>query len=203
MRTTLEEMVEPAKTALLVLDVQNDFCQDEPRRQMIPRVASVLEAARHAGVTVVYVQNTVLPGGLSDSSADLARRARIGLRTSATLDGTDGHRFVPEVAPLDGDLVVRKHRASAFNGTTLDTILRSAGIETVVLVGTATQGSVINTAYGGIGLNYYVVVVRDAVSSWRDDLHQAAMLLMENAVNEMTDVATLATAWTEAPAAAA
>jgi ureidoacrylate peracid hydrolase len=187
--------VSPASTALLVVDVQNDFCRDEPRQKMLPHVERVLEGARTAGVMVVYVQNTTLTGGMSDSPADLARRKKIGLRADATVEGTDGHRFVDRIAPREGDPVVRKHRLSGFTNTTLDTILRSAGIETITIVGTATQGCVINTAYSGVALNYYVVVVRDAVASWRLDLHDAALLLMENTINEVISADELLLAW--------
>ena len=75
---TLEDTVSPAHTALLVTDVQNDFCRDEPRQAMIPHIARLLEAARQSGVEVVYIQNTVLPDGLKDRSegTQLQRRVR-------------------------------------------------------------------------------------------------------------------------------
>jgi ureidoacrylate peracid hydrolase len=198
LRTSLAEIVAPSTTALLVVDVQNDFCRDEPRRAMLPFIERVLAGAREAGVTVLYVQNTVLPGGLSDAPADLSRRKRIGLRTDVTIEGTEGHRFVDLIAPREGDPVVRKHRLNGFTNTTLDTILRSAGIETIVITGTATQGCVINTAYGGVALNYYVVVVRDGVASWRRDLHDAAIFLMENTINEVVDADELLATWASA-----
>ena len=195
LRTTLTEVASPATTALLVVDVQNDFCRDEPRQSMLPVVERVLAGARAAGVMVVYVQNTVLPGGLSDSPADLARRRKVGVRTDVTIDGTEGHRFVERIAPRPGEPVVRKHRLNSFVNTTLDTILQSAGIETIVITGTATHGCVINTAYGGVALNYYVVVVRDAVASWRRELHDAAVFLMENTINEVVNADDLLGVW--------
>src|SRR6516165_6420421 len=119
----LPATVAPAHTALLVIDVQNDFCKDAPRKAMIPKLRRLLDAARVASVTVIYVQNTVLPGGLSDCPADLIRRQKLGINTEVTIDGTWGHRFVDELAPVVDDPIIRKHRLSALTGTTLDTVL--------------------------------------------------------------------------------
>jgi ureidoacrylate peracid hydrolase len=185
----------PSHTALLVIDVQNDFCRDAARKAMIPRIRRVLDAARASGVTVIYVQNTVLPGGLSDSPADLARRRKLGINTEVTIDGTWGHQFVDELTPAEGEPVIRKHRLSALIGTTLDTVLRSRNIQTIVCTGTATHGCVINTAYTAIALNYYVVVVEDCVASWKPDLHESALFLMRNTINSVVDSETLLSAW--------
>jgi nicotinamidase-related amidase len=195
MYETLEETVAPAHTALLVTDVQNDFCKDEFRQAMIPRIARIIEAARQTGVLIIYIQNTVLPDGLSDAPSDLMRRRKLGITTEVTVEGTWGHRIVDQLQPRARDPVVRKHRLSAFVGTTLDTLLRSRNMQTVVITGTATHGCVINTAYGATAHNYYVVVAEDAVASWRKDLHDSALFLMRNTINYVVDTETLITAW--------
>ena len=194
-RQTFEDTVSPASTALLITDVQNDFCKDEFRQAMIPRIARVMDAARSAGVLVVYIQNTVLPDGLSDAPADVVRRQKLGINTEVTIEGTWGHQIVDQLRPRPKDPVVRKHRLSAFVGTTLDTMLRSGSIQTVVVTGTATHGCVINTAYGAIAHNYYVVVAEDAVASWRKDLHDAALFLMCNTINYVVDTDKLIAVW--------
>ena len=195
MYDTFEPTVAPAHTALLVTDVQNDFCKDEPRQAMIPRIARIVEAARKFGVQVVYIQNTVLPDGLSDAPSDLMRRRKLGINTEVTIEGSWGHQIVDPLKPASKEPVVRKHRLSAFIGTTLDIMLRSKAIETVVVTGTATHGCVINTAYGAIAHNYYVVVVEDGVASWRKDLHDSALFLMRNTINYVVDSDQLITAW--------
>jgi ureidoacrylate peracid hydrolase len=191
----LPATVAPAHTALLVIDVQNDFCKDAPRKAMIPKIRRVLDVARAANVAVIYVQNTVLPGGLSDSPSDLMRRRKLGINTEVTIDGTRGHGFVDELAPVAGDPIIRKHRLSALIGTTLDTVLRSRDIRTIVCTGTATHGCVINTAYAAVALNYYVVVVEDCVASWRADLHESALFLMRNTINYVVSSDALLSAW--------
>jgi ureidoacrylate peracid hydrolase len=187
--------VHPSHTALLIIDVQNDFCRDEPRKAMIPRIRRLLDGARAAGVTVIYVQNTVLPRGLSDSPSDIARRRKLGINTEVTIDGTWGQRFVDELTPAESEPVIRKHRLSALINTTLDTVLRSRGIRTIICTGTATHGCVINTAYAAIALNYYVVVVEDCVASWRADLHESALFLMRNTINYVVDSQRLLESW--------
>jgi nicotinamidase-related amidase len=162
---------------------------------MIPHIARLLEVARHRGVEVVYIQNTVLPDGLSDSPADLARRRKLGIDTNVTIDGTWGQQIVDQLAPRPKDPVVRKHRLSGFIGTTLDILLRSRGIETIVCTGTATHGCVINTAYAAIAHNYYVVVVEDCVASWRQDLHESALFLMRSTVNYVVSSDELIRTW--------
>jgi nicotinamidase-related amidase len=202
MYETFEETVNPAHTALLVTDVQNDFCKDESRQAMIPQIARVLEAARRCGVLVVYIQNTVLPDSLSDAPSDVMRRRKLGINTDVTIEGTWGHQIVDPLKPGPKEPVVRKHRLSAFIGTTLDIMLRSKAIQTVVVTGTATHGCVINTAYGAIAHNYYVVVVEDGVASWRKDLHESALFLMRNTINYVTDAGKLIDVWQQHSAAA-
>jgi ureidoacrylate peracid hydrolase len=198
----LRETISPAHTALLVIDTQNDFCRDEARRAMIPCIRRVLDAARASGVAVIYVQNTVLPGGLSDSPADLARRRKLGINTEVTIEGTWGHKFVDELAPLPSEAIIRKHRLSALIGTTLDTVLRSREIQTIVCTGTATHGCVINTAYTAVALNYYVVVVEDCVASWRPEFHESALFLMRNTINYVTHSDELLSSWSGSRAGA-
>jgi nicotinamidase-related amidase len=202
MYETLEETVDPAHTALLVTDVQNDFCKDELRQAMIPQIVRILDAARHCGALVVYIQNTVLPDGLSDAPSDLMRRRKLGINTEVTIEGSWGQQIVDPLKPGPKEPIVKKHRLSAFIGTTLDITLRSKAIETVVVTGTATHGCVINTAYGAIAHNYYVVVVEDGVASWRKDLHESALFLMRNTINYVTDTSKLIDVWQQYSATA-
>lgn len=191
----LGSTVAASHTALLVIDVQNDFCRDAPRQAMIPRIRRLLDVARSASTLVIYVQNTVLPGGASDSPSDLARRRKLGINTDVTIEGSDGWRIVDALQPQPGDPIIRKHRLSALTGTTLDTILRSHGIRTIVCTGTATHGCVINTAYAAIALNYYVVVAEDCVATWKPDLHEAALHLMRSTINYVVDSESLMAIW--------
>ena len=152
-RETLEDAVNPVNTALLVIDVQNDLCQQDCQA-MLPRLQRLLNASRETGVFSVYIQNTMLLDGSSQSPAEIARRKKWGMRPQVTVDGTRGQCIVDQIAPRPTDPIVRKHRMSAFHGTSLDLLLRNRGIETVVCSGVATQGCVLNTAYSALARDY-------------------------------------------------
>jgi len=191
---TLADATSPAHTALLVIDVQNDFsgvdCQ-----AMLPRLQQLIAAAREAGVYVVYVQNSVFPDGSSNSASETARRRRMGRGTQVTVDGTWGQQFVDAVAPRSGEPIVRKHRMNAFVGTDLDMLLRCHGIKTLICTGVATNGCVLNTALMAINLDYYVAVVDDCVASGDRELHSLALQLIRGTVHHTIDAAQLTATW--------
>jgi nicotinamidase-related amidase len=190
----LEEIVGTPHTALLVIDVQKDLCPPE-YAPLYPRLRQVIDAARQAGVFVVYVQNIVLSDGASQSNSEKSRRTYLGMRSEYTLDGTPGAQFMDQIAPEGHDPIVRKHRLNSFEGTNLNLVLRSRGIETIICTGVATHGCVISTSYAAIALDYYVVVVSDCVASWKQDLHEASLLLMRNTMHRVVDSAELMRAW--------
>jgi nicotinamidase-related amidase len=196
--TELAELVDPAHTALIMIDMQRDFIEPDGLfgsmgidlsmyKDSRPRLAALLEAARRAGTTVVHLQNTALPDRMSDSPAQIrfnlrmhkdARRNQPPLRY--TIPGTPGHAFTPEFAPLESEVVVRKYRSSGFWGTNLDMILRSNGIKTVVVGGCTTEGCVESTARDAMFNDYYVVIASDCVASDDRAQHDASMLLMRH-----------------------
>jgi nicotinamidase-related amidase len=195
---TLERTVDPAHTALVVIDVQNDFCLPT-YGPMIARLQRLLEAARAGGVFIVYIQNSVLPG-LSNSPAEIARRQKLGLPVEVSVAGTTGEQIVPAISPKSGEVTVRKHRLNAFAGSDLEMLLRNRAIETVVITGVATHGCVTGTSYAAQGLNYYVVVVEDCVDSWKQDLNGAALHVLRNTMNYVTSSEVLISTWNTAAA---
>ena len=199
--TTLSELVNPEYTALLLIDIQNDFCcqggsfdkmgLDMSMLQQVPRrVKPVLRAARRSGVLVMHIRNTCHPNHVSDSGAwlhMLLKNVGIDLKASmkedqqvlmTTMEGTWGWQEVDEVAPQPGESIIKKHRSSAFIGTDLDMILRSNGIKSVVSVGVATEGCVESTARDAQFFDYYPVLLRDCVATRKSEIHEAAMLVM-------------------------
>jgi nicotinamidase-related amidase len=196
--TELEELVDPAHTALVVIDMQHDFIDADGLfgslgidlsmyKESRPRLAALLAAARTTGTTVIHLQNTALPDRMSDSPAQIrfnlrmhkdARRNQPPLRY--TIPGTPGHAFAKEFTPLENELVVRKYRSSGFWGTNLNMLLRSNGIKTVVVGGCTTEGCVESTARDAMFNDYYVVIAEDCVASDDQAQHEASMLLMRN-----------------------
>ena len=199
--TTMEELVNPKHTALLLIDLQNDFItpggyldnlgRDISRlRGIVERVGQVLEAARSYGIPVVHVQMTMYPKFLSDSSASMrGLLLRTGCMDSDSVDklpplcieGTWGWQIVEELRPLPHEVVVKKNRPSAFIGTNLDIILRSNGMKCVTIVGVLTDSCVMATANDASFLGYYPVLLRDCVASHKQELHEAAFLIMSQA----------------------
>jgi nicotinamidase-related amidase len=186
---TLREVVHPKRTALLVVDMQNDYCgangaldrdggDISMTSAVVPAVQAVLEGARQSGVRVVWIQQTWLTDGVSDSPAWQYMKQRNGIRQERCVDGTWGHRFVDGLAPLEGEPVVRKHRSSGFIATNLDLVLRSSRIETVVVVGVMSEGCVESTARDAAFHDYYVVLTSDAMASDVQAWHDASVLTM-------------------------
>lgn len=196
--TELHELVDPAHTALILVDMQRDFLDPtgvfaqagidvSAYATMRPRLAALLEQARRVGTLVIHLQNTSLPDGRSDSPAQIrfAMRMHDGVRDGRpplryTVPGTPGHEFVSDLAPVADELVVHKYRSSGFWGTNLDMLLRSNGIRSIVIAGCTTEGCVDSTARDALFGDYYVVIAQDCVASDDPAQHEAAMLIMSH-----------------------
>jgi ureidoacrylate peracid hydrolase len=188
MLRTLEEKVDPKHAALVVIDVQNFFCHEDgapgnrtrdmsPIHTMVPRLVELVEAARAAGVLVIYTQAI-------HSEADISPAQRESwLRIIHSDDPTAVHcrdgsweADFYKVAPLTGEPRVKKHRASAFIRTDFDLILRSNGIQTLILTGLSSDGCVESTARDGFMYDYYIVAVDDCMASLRAARHESAII---------------------------
>jgi ureidoacrylate peracid hydrolase len=183
MLRTLDEKVDPSAAALVVVDVQNDFCHDEgafarmgrdvePIRAMVPRLQELIDAARTAGVPVIFLAYTQSDATESDVLVEQRSRGRAGLPYCR--EGTFGVELY-EVAPKPGESVIAKRRYSGFIGTDLDVILRSTGRRTLVMTGIATNGCVEATARDGFMHDYYIVMVDDCCACYSAELHQATL----------------------------
>lgn len=212
--TELEELVDPSRAALVIIDMQRDFVEEGfafdrlgVDMTMYPpvraRIATMLAQARAAGVLVVHVQMTTLPGGLSESPAQLRFNLRLHGQSHTgplryTQQGDPGREFVDELAPRVGELVVPKWRSSGFWGTNLDLLLSSNGIKTAVITGCTTEGCVESTARDALFNDYYVVIVEDCVASDDRAQHDASMLLMRHRFDIATSTDIIAT-WSAEP----
>ena len=196
--TELDELVAPSHTALVVIDMQLDFVEAQGAFGTLgvdlsmydsvrPAVARLLAHARRSAVRVIHIQNTALPDRMSDSPAQirfnlrmhaLARRG--GGPLTYTVPGTPGHEFIDEARPEPGEAVVRKYRSSGFWGTSLSMLLRSNGIQTLVIAGCTTEGCVESTARDALFNDHYVVIAEDCVGSDDPAQHDASLLLMRH-----------------------
>lgn len=191
---TLEEVVRPRHTALLVVDMQNEFCSPDgvpgkngadvaPVRAIIPTLRRLIAAARANGVRVIYFRHTHEPDLRNLSPARLSFYAMLyGGKISPyhAIRGSWGHAIVPELAPAADETVVDKDRSSAFIATNLDLILRSNRAESVVIAGMATHACVESTARDAGFFDYYTVVATDCVADYSPQLHDASLLTLRN-----------------------
>jgi nicotinamidase-related amidase len=155
-----EVRVDPASTALIVVDMQNDFVSDGGRLLVpdaaatIPAIQHLLDLARGSDMRVVFSQ---------DSHRDGDPEWKIWPE-HARVD-TWGWQIVDELAPLEHEMVIPKVRYDAFHGTSLDHHLRLWGIDTVVICGTVANICVHYTAASAALRWYDVVIPRDATSA--------------------------------------
>src|SRR3954453_22540077 len=163
------DRIDPAGTAMIVVDMQNDFVaagaamETPAARAMVPKLAEALKICRSAGIRVIYTAHVHRRDGsdmglFDDMHPPIANRA-------ALVDGTPGVDIYPELAPQPGEHVIKKHRYSGFFGTDLDIILREWGIETVIISGTTTENCCLATARDAMFRNYRVVFLSDATAT--------------------------------------
>lgn len=207
-RRTLEQKLEPTVTAVLIVDMVNDFVHLEGKaavrgnrplghiRRIIPQISELASAARAAGALVVHIQHTTLNSALSNSGPWLD--ARLSAPYSAVdvcMEGTWGQAIIDELQPEPGDAVVQKYRYGAFVGTNCDLILRSRGIETVVCCGASTNVCVEATAREAFSHDYYVILPHDACGSWDAELHNASLRTAGNRYATVSTVGEVVEAW--------
>lgn len=180
---TLEEKVEPRHSAVMVIDVQNDFCHEEGYIQrrgidvsasqaMVGHLENFIEEARKAKVEVVFVQaiynNRYLGGPFKE------RDLRAGVKKERCVEGSWGACFY-RVEPLPGEMVIKKHRYSAFVGTELGNILQEKGIKTLIMTGVTTNVCVESTARDAFMRDYYVVFLEDCTAADSKGVHESAL----------------------------
>jgi nicotinamidase-related amidase len=167
--------IDPKTASLLVMDFQTAvvemFATDKDAR--LTRTARLVEAARAAGVRVIYVVVGFRAGypEVSPKNQSFAPIRESGRFT----EGSGEIEVHAAVAPKPREVVVTKHRVSAFAGTDLEMILRANGIDTLVLAGLATSGVVLSTLRHAADADYRVVVVEDCCGDRDDEVHRVLM----------------------------
>jgi nicotinamidase-related amidase len=170
----MEPQLDQARTAVLSLDLQagivSIYTKDD-KENFLARVASVLVWARNNKFQVIHVRVGFRPG-LPEVSTRNPFFAAIKESTQhqQLFQGSIGE-IHPAIAPLPNEVVVVKHRVSAFFGTDLDMILRANEIDTLILMGIATSGVVLSTALDASDKDYRIFVVSDCCADLDPELH--------------------------------
>jgi ureidoacrylate peracid hydrolase len=192
--TTLSELVDLQYTALVVVDMQNDFAHRNGFfgkggynplgggvraidmtmcEQMAPKLLRLMSAARTAGGKIYHVRSffddRYLPPMLR------LRKRRIGRTADVCPEGKWGSEQLEGFEPQPGDRLITKHVHSAFIGTDLRNVLESDGIKSLIVTGVATEICVESTVRDGCMTGFYIVVPRDCVATYLRDVHERSL----------------------------
>jgi nicotinamidase-related amidase len=163
------------RTSALLMDFQTLIVDNYAAgaEALLDRTAKLIAVARTAGIRVIYVVVGFRPGypEVSDRNATFN-----GLKASGVFAaGAENAKIHPAVTPLADEIVVIKHRVSAFAGTDLDLMLRANGIETLILTGIATSGVVLSTLCHAADADYRLLVVGDCCSDGDEEVHRVLL----------------------------
>ncbi len=216
---TLDEKVAPGHAALVTVDVQNDFCHENgflgrlgaPMgliQAMVPRLDRLLESARERGVPILHIVSYHDEQYASPVVTEQKLRHGLPMELDGRplrdapycLKGTWGADFYG-IRPRPGEEIVVKHRYSGFRSTNLDLLLRSAGIQTVILTGTATNVCVESTARDVYMHDYYLVFVSDGTATTSEGAHQATLANIDQFFGQVATADEIVAAWGAVPLA--
>jgi ureidoacrylate peracid hydrolase len=199
----LARILSPDWAALLVVDVQNDFCHKDGLfgklgldmsgvQAAARRIAALLPAARRAGVPVIFVTMEHEP--LTNSSAWVHRYPVP--RADACVAGTWGAALY-EVTPAPGEPVVAKHRYSPFVGSNIEYMLRARQRMSLLVTGVATNICVESVLRDGFMRDYHVVLVEDCAGAYSERAHQSTVENTRAFLGRVLQSETLLQAWGE------
>ena len=206
--STLADKVDPRLCAVLVVDMQNDFLHPQgkarqqggrelgPMLDIVPRLEAFLRTAREVNVPVIYVKQTTLLGGASNSDVWIDARSRARYSgTDMCLESSWGQEIITELEPHDADHLVNKFRYSGFVGTNLDLLLRSLERRSVIITGTSTNVCVEATAWDAFHHEYFVVLASDVCASWDMSLHDAALTTARSRYATIAETSDILETW--------
>ena len=185
--------VDPARTALILIDMQRDFIEDggacgvlganvKPLQAIVPNVARALAFARQSAMTVAYTRY-----GFRRDLSNLAEQVRLQSRAAGGeygtqgplglmyVEGEPGFEIIPELAPRDGEIVVEKPTFGAFISTNLHAQLQRRGATHLVFCGVTTQCCVESSLREAVDLGYFVLTLEDGCAAFEQELHDATL----------------------------
>ena len=175
-------------TAVLVIDMQNDFASQEkntPERwnqikKFIPNIKKILQSARNNKISVIYTKEMHRASGV-----DLGIEP--DFEEEHCIEGTPGAEIIQELTLEEGDYIVSNKRIySAFMGTDLEILLRGLKVENLILTGAFTDVCVLATALDARALDYRVIIPEDSVVGTNPERHQAALKCIDYVIGYIT-----------------
>jgi nicotinamidase-related amidase len=190
-----EFMLDPATTALVVIDMQRDFLEEggfgaglgndvSLLARVVEPLSRVLDAARGAGMTIVHTREGHRPdladcppaklarGRLAQGIGDMGPKGRILVR------GEEGHDIIDELAPIPGEIVVDKPGKGAFYATDLEPMLRNRRITSLVVTGVTTEVCVHTTVREANDRGFECLVLEDCCGSYFPEFHEVGIRMI-------------------------
>ena len=199
-RGKIAAQLKPDKTALVVVDVQNDFCDVKGAfgkrgfglahvEQSVENLLPFVEECRKSNIRVVFVRT--LHNNWTDSDTWVARMAGAGREMLICRPDTWGAEFY-RVSPQANDFITTKHRFSGFVGTDLNLVLKARGIETLLMTGVASNVCVETTARDAYNLDYQIILVEDCCGAFSAEEHASTITNISKYFGTVSDSKTLA-----------
>lgn len=184
------------RTALLIVDLQNDFLHADgayargkavlpTATQLIANMKSVVDAMRAAGGWIISTQFTLVPGrGGEPMISPHLQQLRPFLRKGDFQPGAWGHSLIDELAPAD--FVIEKVAYSAFYMTRLEFVLKKAGIDTLMIGGIVTNGGVASTLRDAHVRDFHTVLLTDGCAAFSQEAHEASIASLGTVAPKLT-----------------
>ena len=194
------EKISPSSTALLVIDVQCDyFCKGgiidlmgydyQANEVIIPRLTEFIAAARPYVNKIIFTRQTMYPYLRSPVVVEHYTRVKM-IRPF-----NPGNEEFYETVPAPDDIILPKHRYSAFIGTPLDSILRANAIRTLILTGVATNVCVESTARDGFMMDYHIVVASDLTAGVSEEVKRMSLYNIGTFFGEVVESERIISTW--------
>jgi ureidoacrylate peracid hydrolase len=185
-REFVYDNLDPRRTAIVVVDMQNAFMLPgvahalcPMAREIVPNINRLAQAVRASGGTVVWIKTTYTADTLNEWSTyyDLRGPEQNAKRAEALAAGSKGHELWAELDAREGDLTVEKKRFSAFiqGSSNLADVLRERGIDTVLITGTVTGVCCESTARDAMMCNFKTIMITDGNAAMTDEDHNASL----------------------------
>ncbi len=199
--TQLAEQIRPLRTALLLVDMQNDFVDDEGVfvkqwgktnhwiKPIIPWCQKLLGVARQSGVTVVHLRV------INDLLRNPVSWHHFWGPPACAIEGTWGAELIDELQPAGDEPVITKYTYDGFVGTPLDSLLKKLSVTTLVLAGVDSDVCVRDTAAHGFALGYVPVFAREALAADNELAHAGALQSLAEHYGQVASVDEIVAIW--------
>lgn len=170
------------KTALLIVDMNKAFVGKGAPLEVpkaidnVPRIKQLLETCRSIDMPVIHVSHVFRKDG---RDRGYMYEFWPVLQDGVLEEGSEGTEIYPDIAPIEGETVIAKHRYSAWFGTDLDIIVRNLKVDTLIICGTTTDRCTGITAYEAFMRDLKVVFPEDANATFQDEVHEGMIISLD------------------------